>query len=161
MAIDLTGDTYQMWTVNVQDMAVMVDPLVDDVWGEGVITREEVLNCPNIMLGKTPSSQMMSRSRTREYHIARIAYLMERGWKDTHNEEIMVYSPLDYFQNLARLGDDYSPKGIRERQRIRITDGNHRFVAAVFSGRETLDIEPYGDREFLAEALNPIVKASV
>lgn len=156
MAIDLTGDAYQVWTVNVQDMATMVDPLIDDVWGKGVISRGEVLDCPDIMLGKTPSNEMLSHKRTREYHIARIAYLIKHGWTDVMNEEIMVYSPLDYFQNLARLGDDYSPKGIRERQRIRITDGNHRFVAAVFSGRETLNIEPYGDLQFLASVLNPV-----
>lgn len=156
MTIDLTGDVFQYWTVNVQDMAKFVDPLLDDVWDTGMISKEEVLSCPDNTIGKNPSNLTATVNRTREYHIARISYLMEHGWEEVLNEEIMVYSPMNYFQNLAALKDDYSPKGIRERQRVRITDGNHRFCAALFTGVQTLDIEPYGDLSFLATVLNPV-----
>lgn len=155
--IDLTGDAYHYWSVDVKKLAKFADPLADDVWGVGLIDPQEILACTNKQFGITPSSMMQSSARTREYHIARIAYLIEHGWEDVNNEEMRVYSPNDYFESLLSMSEDnFSPAAIRQRQRLRITDGNHRFCAALLSGAETLKVEPYGDLPFLFEALNPI-----
>ena len=155
--IDLTGDAYHYWSVDVKKLARFADPLADDIWGVGVIDPEEILSCPNKQLGSTPSSMMQSTARTREYHIARIAYLMEHGWEDVNNEEMRVYSPTDYFESILSMSDDdFSPATIRQRQRLRITDGNHRFCAALLSGGGALKVEPYGDLPFLHKALDPV-----
>lgn len=155
--IDLTGDAYHYWSVDVKKLAQFADPLADDVWGVGVIDPNEILSCTNRQFGSTPSSMMHGSARTREYHIARISYLMEHGWEENPNEEMRLYSPKDYFESLLSMSEDaFSPAAIRQRQRLRITDGNHRFCAALLSGAETLKVEPYGDLSFLFEALNPV-----
>lgn len=148
--------TYEYWTVNTARFASFVNPMEDDVWGCGVITVNDVLNCPDISLGQTPSSMTNSSDITREYHIARIAYLSRHGWVDQLNEEIMVYSPEDFFEKLDALSPhDNSAEAKRARQRVRITDGNHRFAAAVIAGIQDLSIEPYGDVESLRTMLGP------
>lgn len=155
-AIPDTYPIYEFWSVDVQSLATFADPLADDVWTCGLITMEDVINCPDISKGRRVSGQTPSVELTREYHIARIAYLAANGWEENPNEQIMVYSPENYHELITRFApDDFSPAAIRNRQRVRITDGNHRFCAALLTGQKTLNIEPYGDVEYLRLLLNP------
>lgn len=155
--IDASVAVYELWSVDVDLLANFVDPMADDVWDCGVITVEEVLNCPDISLGRKPSSMTNTKDRTREYHIARIAYLAAHGWDERTMEQIMLYTPENYYQLVSQFSpDDFSPAAIRNRQRLRITDGNHRFCAAVITGRKTLNVEPYGDVEYQRMLLSPV-----
>lgn len=153
----VVGSRYELWRVKVSSLVTVANPLLSDVWGCGIITEKEIRACKEAGLGRKPSGMMPSKSLTREYHIARVAYLMGATWPAVEYHEMMVYSPADYYAVLGTLADDdYSPRAVRMRQQVRITDGNHRFCAAVLSGRETVNIEPMGDVAFLRSILSPV-----
>lgn len=149
---------YHLWSVSVPLLAKVTNPLADDVWGCGIIEPDEILACTDMTLGKQPSWRVLPADRNRAYHIARVAYLMGVEPDPDERDEMRVYTPVDYHEALSAIAEnDFSPWAIRGRQQVRVLDGNHRFVAAVLAGRESVNIEPEGDIAFLRKTLSPVV----
>lgn len=128
-----------LWTVPVESLRQLTDPMKDDIWGYGTISPADVLACADNSLGKVPFSFVSETAdESREYHIARISWLAENGWKETdHPVSVDLYPDAIY---------DWHP----------IVDGNHRFAASLIAGRETVLVSVSGDIDFALEVLSPL-----
>lgn len=128
-----------LWTVSVESLRQLTDPMKDDIWGYGTISPADVLACADNSLGKVPFSFVSETAdESREYHIARISWLAENGWDETsHPVSVDLYPEAMY---------DWHP----------IVDGNHRFAASLFSGRESLQVSVSGDIDYAFEVLSPL-----
>ena len=107
------------------------DPTLDDPWGCGRISKDDVLDC--IEFGK-PIAKMPDYDRelfdSYGYNVARIAHFLDSGWEDTDAD----YEPITVDIGLA----GYAPNYI-------IVDGNHRVAAAKFRKDLTIRVEIIGD----------------
>lgn len=136
--MDLMNETIEAeyWVVPVERLMQMTNPMDDDVWGCGVIEAWEVLSCPDPRVGCLPSGLTAEDSQSKEYNVARIAWLMGNyDWESEDAEPICVEAWPDDYEWYALM------------------DGNHRFSAALLSGRKTIRIMPYGDLDYLAHLL--------
>lgn len=105
-------------------------PLLDDIWGVGIISMQDVTSCEDLELGKKPYELTSAEeSNSRDYHIARIAWLYHNGWDDIHND----VNPISIDVGLA--GQGY----------VQVTDGNHRLAAAIFRGHTKIKALICGD----------------
>lgn len=112
--------------VPIEAVLELWNPLYDDVWSCGVITFEDLDNCPDPMLGELPASLCEDPS-DRDYNIARIVYLAVHGWDED-----------DHFPITIDIG-------LGELSREVVTDGNHRLAAAWYRGDKTVRIQVSGD----------------
>jgi hypothetical protein len=131
-------DSELIWTVPVASLQALADPMNDDIWGCGIITPEEVMLCGNSSIGKVPYSLVAYGHDSREYHIARIAWLADNGWDDSeYPVSVDLYADASY---------TWHP----------IIDGNHRFAASILLGRDTIQVSVNGDLDYALEILKPI-----
>jgi hypothetical protein len=138
-------DLLEFWTVKVSDLKKLSNPMDDDVWGCGFIDVEEVLSCDDVSHAALPAGMRKDEEGitwaddifSREYNIARIAWLARNGWDDTKDP----------------ISLDVYPDSMTDWPAI--VDGNHRFSAAIVSGMESIRINPSGDIDFLMDALKP------
>lgn len=131
-------DLEPIWIVPVVSLLSIADPMNDDIWGCGVITSEDVIKCENTSIGKIPYSQVAYGHDSRDYHIARIAWLADNGWDDSeHPVSVDLYADASY---------TWHP----------IIDGNHRFAASILLGRDTISVSVSGDLDYALEILKPV-----
>jgi hypothetical protein len=132
------SDSEPIWIVPVASLLDLADPMSDDIWGVGVITPEEVAACRDNSIGKIPYSLVAYGHDSREYHIARIAWLADNGWDDSeYPVSVDLYADASY---------TWHP----------IIDGNHRFAASILLGRDTIQVSVNGDLDYALEILKPI-----
>ncbi|MBC9705994.1 MAG: hypothetical protein H9W81_13680 [Enterococcus sp.] len=113
-------------------------PMLDDVWAVGKIDYDDVLNCPSLELGSIPHSKIFDDLYyTHEYHTARIAWLGAHGWEEDAEENIEV---------------------CLENGEIYLSDGNHRFSAALVF-HETVTFDFYGDLDQFQQILTMAVSS--
>lgn len=126
-------ETPTRMTVPCEIMRKIYVPMLDDVWAVGGIGYEDVRACPSLKLGTMPHDKITDQIfYTREYHIARIAWLGKHGWEEGGEHAIELH-----------LGEEG----------VYLFDGNHRFSAAlVFHDSITFDF--YGDEEEFAKILD-------
>lgn len=134
-------DTGLIWTVPLTALKDLADPMADDIWGVGVITPEEVIACRDNSAGRIPYSQVLYGCDDRNYHIARISWLAEHGWEESGYAEYPISVDL-----YADASYSWHP----------IIDGNHRFVASVLLGLETVEVSVSGDIDYAMEVLSPV-----
>ena len=139
--MDVYDDEDLYWTVPVKALALLTNPMRDNIWGCGEITPEDVMNCPDNSLGNYPLDADTDGYGDWDYHVARISWLLENGWdtagKPAHPISIDLYPDAIY---------DWHP----------LTDGNHRFCAALLAGKETLLVSISGDIDYAYEVLQPL-----
>lgn len=109
----------------------LCDPTLDDPWGCGRISKDDVLDC--IEFGE-PISKMPDYNQelfdSYDYNVARIAHFVKDGWRASEYD----YEPITVDIGLQ----GYMPNHI-------IVDGNHRVAAAKIRGDETIAVEIVGD----------------
>jgi hypothetical protein len=135
----------ELWTVKVSDLKKLSNPMDDNVWGCGFIDVDEVLSCDDVSNATLPAGMRKDEEGitwaddifSREYNIARIAWLARNGWDDTKDP----------------ISLDVYPDSMTDWPAI--VDGNHRFSAAIVNGMETIRINPSGDIDFLMDVLKP------
>lgn len=107
------------------------DPTLDDPWGCGRISRDDVLDC--IDFGK-PIAKMPDYDSelfmSYEYNVARIAHFLQSGWDELEADT----EPITVDIGLAGYVPNYL-----------IVDGNHRVAAAKLRGDLTIRVEIIGD----------------
>lgn len=113
-------------TVPCDIMRKVYVPMLDDVWGVGSISYEDVLACDSLDLGEKPNAKVDDWTfNSPAYHIARIAWLGTHGWE---------------------VGGEYGVELHLNENGVYLFDGNHRFSAAlVFHENVTFDF--YGDEQ--------------
>lgn len=121
-----------LWEINVAELSRIVNPMRDDEWGCGVIDEMDVACCEDISMGRLPAGMTAEDPSSHEYNVARIAWLVKNGWDEEDNYEPMVLSCSSAF-----------------RRDIHFADGNHRFAAAIISGKETVKVVLVGNRSKL------------
>jgi hypothetical protein len=109
------------------------NPLREDVWGVGRLTLAEIAQAVRL-LRADPTCRDGSKPRrgglkppSRQWHINRVAWLVVRGWKDAISVDVGV----------PFMG--CWPSWI-------VDDGNHRLVAAIYRGDETILASCSGER---------------
>ncbi len=127
------------WLVPLENIVAIANPMEDDVWGCGEITITDVLACHDNRLGRDSSGQTPNDSGSKEYNVARIAWLMENyDWNNADEAE-----PIQ----IELMEDEYWHP---------IIDGNHRVAAAMCLGVESITVEISGDIDYCEEILKPI-----
>lgn len=134
----------ELWTVKVSDLEELSNPMEDNVWGCGPIDAEEVFACADVNNGALPAGMRDDEGiswaddiSSREFNIARIAWLARNGWDDTRDP----------------ISLDVYPDSLEEWPAI--VDGNHRFSAALIAEMETIRVTVAGDIDYLMDALKP------
>lgn len=134
----------ELWTVKVSDLEKLSNPMEDNVWGCGPIEAEEVLAYNDLSNGALPAGMRDDEGvswaddiYSREFNIARIAWLARNGWDDTKDP----------------ISIDVYPDSLAEWPAI--VDGNHRFSAALITEMDTIRVTVSGDIDFLMETLKP------
>lgn len=134
----------ELWTVKVSDVEKLSNPMDDNVWGCGPIDGEEVLSYNDLSNGALPAGMRDDEGISwaddicsREFNIARIAWLARNGWDDTKDP----------------ISLDVYPDSLEEWPAI--VDGNHRFSAALINDMDTIRVTVSGDIDFLMETLKP------
>lgn len=132
------------WVVPTQNLIELSNPMDDDIWGCGVITMEDVLSCFDFHQASYPYESSEYDTTTREYNIARIAYIAEYElYKYSEREQ----TPISV--EITLMGDSslaHHP----------IIDGNHRVAAAHVLNEEFITIEISGDLDSAHELLQPV-----
>lgn len=109
------------------------DPTLDDPWGCGRISKDDVLDCIEF---EQPISEIPDYDdelfMSYGYNVARIAHFLQAGWDepDKDHEPITI--------DIGLVG--YLPNYL-------IVDGNHRVAAAKLRGDEMIRIEIIGSLE--------------
>lgn len=134
----------ELWTVKVSDVEKLSNPMDDNVWGCGPIDGEEVLSYNDLSNGALPAGMRDSEGiswaddiSSRDFNIARIAWLARNGWDDTKDP----------------ISLDVYPDSLEEWPAI--VDGNHRFSAALITEMDTIRVTVSGDIDFLMDTLKP------
>lgn len=121
-----------LWEINVAELSRYVNPMRDDEWGCGVIDEMDVEFCEDPSLGRLPAGMTAEDSTSPEYNVARIAWLIQKGWDENDTYEPMV------------LACNY---GLRSEPHF--MDGNHRFAAAIVAGKKTVKVVFMGNKKDL------------
>jgi hypothetical protein len=113
------------------------DPFTAWNWASGpTITQEEVQSAiTNLLLApkmKDSDFEQLTFEERRKYHIERIAFLVVNGWNDAISIDVGVPQLWSY------------PNWI-------VTDGNHRFAAAIFRKEEWILATVDGSIEYARE----------
>lgn len=109
--------------IDVVELSRYFNPMRDDEWGCGVIDEMDVELCEDPSIGRLPAGLTNEDTSSQEYNIARIAWFVHNGWDDEDTYEPMTLA-LNY--------------GLRSEPHF--MDGNHRFAAAIVSGRKTVKV---------------------
>jgi len=105
------------------------DPILDNVWGCGPITEDEVRNYTGPV--RSSSAEYISPDFSdKEFNVGRIAYLLEHGW-DAADVDL---HPVTVDVGMSGYTSDEL-----------VVDGNHRVAAAKFRGDETITVSIIGD----------------
>lgn len=108
-------------------IAAIGNPAEEDIWGCGPITETDVLSCPDPSIGRLPAGMTAEDTQSREYNIARIAWLIENHDHHAPDHEPIEIAALDLLGSWP------------------ILDGNHRLAAAHIAGIKTIPVELHGD----------------
>lgn len=129
-------------TMSVQALAELADPFSEVCWSSDLdhpITREEIRSA--IDERNFCAEPLAETSRhTRSAHVSRIAWFVVHGWSDPISVDVGVPGYPGY------RADAWV-----------VTDGNHRFAAALYRGDPTIAAEFGGSLSF-AEELRIIVQ---
>lgn len=129
------------WVVPVENLISIANPMELDIWDCGVITKSDILSCfeyHNANYSYDNDSGMDTTSR--EYNIARIAYIADNElYKHHKNEKHPIVVEL--------------AEWVRGHP---IIDGNHRLAAAHILKEEFITIQICGDLDYAHEILCPV-----
>ena len=134
--MDMMTEQTTLWEVNVAELSRFVNPMRDDEWGCGVIDEMDVEFCEDPRMGRLPAGMTAEDSTSHEYNVARIAYLVQNGWDEDETYEPMLLSCNSAF-----------------RREPHFRDGNHRFAAAIVSGKKTVKVTVEGNLKDLPFSL--------
>lgn len=130
-------DSANLVTVPTRHIERLCNPALDDVWGCGRITVEDVLRCDNVQAGQFHADhENGDAGGDWVYNVARIAYLMEFGWEVEDDEPILI--------DLG--GEGYFPSNP-------VLDGNHRVSAAIFRDDPFIRVLAIGDDDRIQSVL--------
>lgn len=109
-----------------------VDPFAHTVWDIDEPIRVEDVDRAILTGTYLLASEPCDASATREQHAQRVAWLVVHGWAD----------PVEIDVGIPSLG--FTPSWP-------ITDGNHRFAAAIYRGDFTIMAECSGSTDYISE----------
>lgn len=136
--------TETRWIISVADLDRLANPMRDDAWGCGVIEEWDVLACEDISIGRLPAGLTAEDSASIEYNIARIAWLMEKGWDDDLTEPIRLATTV--YEGCTTTW---------------LPDGNHRASAAILMGEKTITVKPHGNVGNLRKVITPLAEKAI
>lgn len=146
----VSGDTKDsrsiktFWVIPTQNIIELSNPMDDDIWGCGVITKEDVLSCFDFHQASYPYESSEYDTTTREYNIARIAYIAEYElYKYNEREQTPISVEITLMDDSSLA---HHP----------IIDGNHRVAAAHVLNEEFITIEISGYLDTAYELLCPV-----
>jgi hypothetical protein len=139
ISMDTMTEQTTLWEVNVAELSRYVNPMRDDEWGCGVIDEMDVEFCEDPSMGRLPAGMTAEDSCSHEYNVARIAWLIQKGWDEDADDEPMT------------LACNY---GLRSEPHF--MDGNHRFAAAIASGKKTVKVVMLGSKKDLKFSMTQV-----
>lgn len=136
-----TQDTPILWVVPLANLIEVANPMEADIWDCGVITEKDVLSCFHFHHASySYDNEHGFDTTSREYNIARIAYIAEY--------QLYKHNPNDPHPISVELGEWVTAHPI--------LDGNHRIASAHIMGEEFITVEISGDIEYARELLKPV-----
>ena len=128
-----------LWEVPVENIIALANPMADDVWGCGVITKDDVLTCYDYYNASSAYDvEVNEDTDSHKYNVQRITYLCDfynfSNTTDSNPITIMLDSDNGY----------------------PIIDGNHRIAAAYVLDEETVIVNIVGDLAHARNILKPV-----
>jgi len=120
---------FRRLSIPLTELREHVDPVAGELWGcQTLLTEDEIKQAESDgRFESTPWDTVKDQRHgpgSRDFHIGRIAYLVQHGWQD---DEHTIRLNLD-----TTLGKS-----------IGIDNGNHRICAALVRGDESLNVSVY------------------
>lgn len=129
--VNLFAEDSNILEIPLEALLEYCDPTLDDPWGCGRISKDDVLDC--IEFGE-PTAKMPDYDdrlfMSYEYNVARIAHFLQAGWDELEADT----EPITVDIGLAGYAPNYL-----------IVDGNHRIAAAKLRGDSLIRVEIIGD----------------